>query len=60
MHQYDSRTNKHFMLKTSTLELDDLLGFIKSSNADNRYNRKEKKLKGLKHLRMMNFSTVMK
>ncbi len=38
---YDLRTNKHFTLKTNTLKLDDLQGFIKSYNPKKRHERKE-------------------
>jgi type I restriction enzyme M protein len=38
---YDLRTNKHFTLKTSSLQYEDLQDFIKCYNPDNRFNRKE-------------------
>jgi type I restriction enzyme M protein len=38
---YDLRTNTHFTLKTNTLRYEDLQGFIKCFNAENRYDRKE-------------------
>ncbi len=38
---YDIRTNMHFTLKENTLKFDDLKGFIKCYNADNRQQRKE-------------------
>ena len=38
---YDLRTNKHFTLKESPLQLEDLRDFIKSYNPENRHQRKE-------------------
>lgn len=38
---YDLRTNKHFTLKTNTMQLDDLEDFTRCYNAGNRHVRKE-------------------
>lgn len=38
---YDLRTNKHFTLKTRTLQLDDLEDFIACYHPENRHERKE-------------------
>lgn len=38
---YDLRTNKHFTLKTSPLEYQDLEDFVKCYNPENRFDRKE-------------------
>jgi len=37
---YDMRTNKHFTLKTNTLQRADLDGFVTCYHADNRHERK--------------------
>ena len=41
MDRYDLRTNKHFTLKTNPLQYEDLQGFVKCYNLDNRFDRKE-------------------
>lgn len=38
---YDLRTNMHFTLKENPLKLEDLSGFIKCYNPENRFDRKE-------------------
>jgi len=38
---YDSRTNKHFTLKTSTLRYEDLVDFVQCYNPSNRFDRQE-------------------
>jgi len=38
---YDLRTNRHFTLKTNPLRYEDLQGFIKCYNPQNRHDRKE-------------------
>lgn len=38
---YDLRTNKHFTLKENPLRYEDLQGFVRRYNAENRSNRKE-------------------
>ncbi len=39
---YDLRTNKHFTLKTSPLQYEDLQDFIECYNPEDRFNREEK------------------
>ena len=38
---YDLRTNRHFTLKDHPMRFEDLQGFIKCYNPDNRHDRKE-------------------
>lgn len=38
---YDSRTNKHFTLKTNPLQYEDLQDFVECYNPENRFDRKE-------------------